>query len=127
MPGGLGLVARRDRAVARVAVLRPRAGIEAALAEAGVLEWEQVVAGGDARAAGGDDLRGVLDARVGVDAAQRLDGDEAAALPDVLARRHAARAGDVTRARVQRLDVAAVAVVVARVEDEVGGVRGVVD
>ena len=46
---------RLERAVRVAAPLRPRAGEQAAGAEPGVLEREQVVAGGDARAAVGDD------------------------------------------------------------------------
>src|SRR3954471_9759623 len=91
----LRLVARRGRAVAGVAVLRPRAWIQASGPEAGVLEREQVVTRGDARAAGGDDGRAVADAGGLEDRAEGVDRREPALLVDGLARRDAARARDV--------------------------------
>ena len=68
-PGRLELAAaplgRLERAVRVAAPLRPRAREQAAGAEPGVLDREQVVAGGDARAAVGDDGLGAGDADLG--------------------------------------------------------------
>src|SRR4051812_49947222 len=58
----LRLIARGDRAVAGVAVLRPRAGIQASAPEPRLVDGKQGVTRRDARAAGGDDGRAVAGA-----------------------------------------------------------------
>src|SRR4051812_35196784 len=66
----LGSGRRLDRTGDGVAPLGPGARVEAAAAEARVLDDEQVVAGGDARAAVGDDRRDAVDADRGATLAQ---------------------------------------------------------
>src|SRR4051812_34618557 len=107
------------RGTRRVAPLRPRAGVEAAFAEARVLDREQVVARGDAGAAVGDDRRAFDDAGLGELRAQPVGREEAAVRVDVLARRDAVRARDVAGARVERLFVAAEALALAGVDHDV--------
>src|ERR1700760_802074 len=61
-----------------VAVLGPGAGVQAAAAETGVLDHQQVVAGGDAGAAVGDERGGVGDAGLGQLLAELPDRQEPA-------------------------------------------------
>jgi hypothetical protein len=65
-----------------------------------VLHHEQVVAGGDAAAAVRDHVDARLDADRGEPRTQRLGVLKAAVGAEVLARREAASAGDVTETRV---------------------------
>ena len=102
-------------------------GVQPAGPEPGVLEHDQVVAGGDARAAVGDDRAGAVDAGRGEARAQLVAVEQPAVGAEVLAGRQAARAGDVAGPRVDRVGAGAgVALVLARVDHGVGGVGGVV-
>src|SRR4051812_18763629 len=92
---GRALGAAGRRWARGVAPLRPRARIQAAAAEPGVLEQDEVVAGRDARAAVGDDGLAAVDAGRGEALSQALDRQQPAVGPEVLARGQAARARDV--------------------------------
>ena len=78
----------------------PGAGIQARAAEAGVFEREQVVAGGDSRAAHGDQRRRRHASRAALPkrCAQHFGGQESAVGAEIAEKRMVARAGHVARA-----------------------------
>src|SRR6266511_3104604 len=120
-------VAARGRAAGVAAVLRPRAGVEPAGAQAGMLEREQVVTGRNARPAVRDHGRTLCDTYRREPLAQLGHRQEPAARVHVLPAGQVACARDVSRPRVDRLDVAAEPGPVTRVEHHGGPAGGVLD
>ena len=102
-------------------------GVQPPAPQPGVLEHDQVVAGGDAGAAVGDDRLGAVDAGRLEAAAQLVAREQAAVLAEVLARREAAGARDVAGPRVDRVRaLAEVALALAGVDHGVRGIGRVV-
>src|SRR3954467_13764824 len=120
------VLARLDGPVRVAAPLRPRPRVEAAVSDSRALHDEQGVARRHARAAGRHHPSGPVDAHRRELAPELVDREEAAGRIDVLARGQASGAGDVARARVERIRLAEVPLALARVERDVRGVGGVV-
>ena len=98
--------------------LRPRAGVQLRAREAGVLEGEQVVAGGDSRSAVADDVIGGDVADRGADLrAQFFRRPEQSLLVQVPLEEMILRARNVTADLVDRFGVAAVSLRRARVDE----------
>ncbi len=110
-----------------MAVLGPGARVQPARPETGVLQGEEIVAGGHAGAAVADDAGVLRHAGAGQPLPQLRHGQERAVRGEVLAAGQAPGAGDVPGARIDRLGVTAVPGPVAGVQDDMSRIGGVLD